>query len=281
MIKIKMDTESDSNIETIKLNDEKSLKKKFSKEQVQVKEETNTIQLLKGIAAWLFKYAISALIGFLFGYAMEKSKVYEPKAIRQQMIFQKFIMIKMFLAAFGTSTISILFVSLVFNKRYDKVFQSAKDALKSKSLLSLVTGGLLIGVGMQISGACPGMVLVQLGSGVPWSYITLAGALVGALIHGLLNTMLTKDSKPNLFVSKALFEIVPINPFVSRLILIGLLSSTVFLLEFFIPWTIEYSNPILDNSTNILLYKAWPPYGKFYKLNKLLNLSQALNYLIY
>jgi uncharacterized membrane protein YedE/YeeE len=46
------------------------------------------------------------------------------------------------------------------------VFQSGKDALKSKSIQILITGGLLIGFGMQISGSCPGIVLVQLGAGV-------------------------------------------------------------------------------------------------------------------
>jgi len=56
--------------------------------------------------------------GFLFGYAMEKAKVYEPIAIRQQMIFRRFIMLKMFLAALATSTFSIFLVAIIFKKRY-------------------------------------------------------------------------------------------------------------------------------------------------------------------
>ena len=59
----------------------------------------------------------SWVLGFVFGYAMEKAKVYEPKAIRQQMIFKRFIMLKMFLAAFGASTFSILLVAFIFKKR--------------------------------------------------------------------------------------------------------------------------------------------------------------------
>jgi len=84
---------------------------------VVVKTEKNASYLCKEILQWSLKYLCSLLLGFLFGYAMEKAKVYEPKAIRQQMIFRRFIMLKMFLSAFASSTISILLVALIFKKR--------------------------------------------------------------------------------------------------------------------------------------------------------------------
>ncbi len=143
--------------------------------------------------------------------------------------------------------------------------QGAKKALETKSLLTLIVGGILIGVGMQISGSCPGMVLVQLGAGVPWSYITFIGGLLGALFHGLVEQWLKSNdfSKSSIIMSKTLFELTRIPAVVIRIILIILLGLTVFLMEFFIPWTKEYSNPIpQQDSSNVFIYKAWPPYGK-------------------
>ena len=143
--------------------------------------------------------------------------------------------------------------------------QSGKKVLETKPMLTLISGGILIGVGMQISGSCPGMVLVQLGAGVPWSYITFIGGLCGALFHGLVEKWLKCNdfSKSSIIMSKTLFELTRIPAFIIRLILIVLLGLTVFLMEFFIPWTKEYSNPISqENSSNIFIYKAWPPYSK-------------------
>jgi len=221
----------------------------------------------KEVFLWILKYIISTLIGFFFGYAMEKSKVYEPKAIRQQMIFKKFIMLKMFLTALTISTLSVFIIALAFKKIYEPLFKSAKDALNNKPILTLIIGGMLIGIGMQISGSCPGVVLVQLGAGVPYAYITLIGALCGALAHGLLNSIISKDAKAESFIPKAFFEILPINnwviPIITRLVVVVLLALTIFLMEFFIPYSNEYTNPIPADSTNILIFKAWPPFGKY------------------
>jgi hypothetical protein len=145
------------------------------------------------------------------------------------------------------------------------VFQSAKKALESKSIGTLIVGGLLIGVGMQISGSCPGMVLVQLGAGVSWSYVTFIGALCGALAHGLIENMLKTrgDCSGSLIQAKALYEVARLPAVVVRVILIVLLGIIVFLMEFFIPWTNEYKDAVTEGSMNIFGYKAWPPYSKY------------------
>jgi uncharacterized membrane protein YedE/YeeE len=62
--------------------------------------------------------------------------------------------------------------------------------VKSNSTLGLwspydanIAGGTLVGVGMALSGACPGTVLVQLAQGIPSANATALGALVGAGIY--------------------------------------------------------------------------------------------------
>jgi uncharacterized membrane protein YedE/YeeE len=46
-----------------------------------------------------------------------------------------------------------------------------------------IAGGTLVGVGMALSGACPGTVLVQLAQGIPSANATAIGALLGAGIY--------------------------------------------------------------------------------------------------
>lgn len=46
-----------------------------------------------------------------------------------------------------------------------------------------IAGGSLVGVGMALSGACPGTVLVQLAQGIPSANATALGALLGAGIY--------------------------------------------------------------------------------------------------
>ena len=250
-----MGAESDTEVTTSMIN-EKSNKKKIYREK-----PSDKFLQFKMFLSWSLKYMTSLLIGILFGYAMEKAKVYEPIAIRQQMIFQKFIMLKMFLSALAISTVSTLIAANVFHDRYNKILNSGKEALKSKSLRQLIIGGLLIGVGMQISGSCPGMVLVQLGAGVPSSMITFIGCLSGGLVHGLLNTCLTSYSNSNELISRTISDLISIKANNIRFFFIILLACIVFLMEYFVPWTIDYTLQI-EESNNIFAQTAWPPYGK-------------------
>ena len=46
---------------------------------------------------------------------------------------------------------------------------------------------------MRIAGACPGMVMAEVGSGVPNALIVLAGGFAGALAYGLLQPLIPVD----------------------------------------------------------------------------------------
>ena len=116
-----MESESDSSANSIKTNTDEEFKKLNASKL----KEDNNVEIIPvksncwPTLKWIIKYFISLCLGFLFGYAMEKAKVYEPKAIRQQMVFRRFIMLKMFLAAFASSMCSILLVALIFKKKYE------------------------------------------------------------------------------------------------------------------------------------------------------------------
>ncbi len=54
----------------------------------------------------------------------------------------------------------------------------------------VIIGGLLFGVGWSITGACPGPIFAQIGSGAWPALLTFAGALLGAFFYGLLKPRL-------------------------------------------------------------------------------------------
>ncbi|KAJ3105161.1 hypothetical protein HDU97_008443 [Phlyctochytrium planicorne] len=133
------------------------------------------------------------LVGGAFGFALEKSKVYIPAVIIQQMAMENFVMMQVFLTATVTG---MAFMSI---SEYLKIFTRTPKPHLSLSchnpLLSSsnVIGGILIGSGMAISGACPGTVFVQLGTGVSGVGWTLLGAFLGSTTYGYFHRAL-KDS---------------------------------------------------------------------------------------
>ena len=48
-----------------------------------------------------------------------------------------------------------------------------------------VLGGVLLGMGMSLSGACPGMVWIAIGTGTSKSLLTVAGGVLGASVYGV------------------------------------------------------------------------------------------------
>ncbi|MGI9385383.1 MAG: YeeE/YedE thiosulfate transporter family protein [Methyloligellaceae bacterium] len=122
-------------------------------------------------------------MGFLFGWALEKSRVFEPGMMIGQMQLRNFVMLKVFLAAVATS----LVVLAVMNGAFD-----VKLHPKALNLSANVAGGLLLGAGIVIAGACPGTVLAQIGAGYRDAWFTVAGGLAGAMAFGYLQA----DIKP-------------------------------------------------------------------------------------
>ena len=55
-----------------------------------------------------------------------------------------------------------------------------------------IIGGFLIGVGMALTGACPGTVFVQAGAGIPSGIYVLSGGILGGLAFVLSQPILTK-----------------------------------------------------------------------------------------
>jgi len=136
----------------------------------------------------------SAVCGTIFGFAMQKGHVYEPAVIRGQMLFQKWNMMKMFLGAAATGIVAIAAVALFVPGGRGKVVSARAWAFSGyRGTVAAMLGGMILGAGMSLAGACPGTVLIQVGSGVRYSLFTVAGAFTGALAFAILEPGVLRD----------------------------------------------------------------------------------------
>jgi uncharacterized membrane protein YedE/YeeE len=132
----------------------------------------------------LFGIATGLVMGVVFGFALEKSRVFEPGMIVGQMQLRNFIMLKVFLAAVATGAVVLAALNgLGYVKLAPKAAVYAAD----------VVGGLLLGAGIALAGACPGTTLAQIGVGYRDAIFTLIGGLFGAVAFSYAEPWLSKS----------------------------------------------------------------------------------------
>jgi len=124
------------------------------------------------------------LMGIVFGFALEKSRVFEPGMIVGQMQLRNWIMLKVFLTAVATGAVVLAFLhGFGFVKLQPKAALYAAD----------IVGGLILGAGIALAGACPGTTLAQIGVGYRDAIFTLFGGLAGAVAFSYAQPWLAKS----------------------------------------------------------------------------------------
>ena len=130
----------------------------------------------------LFTAILTGLaMGVVFGFALEKSRVFEPGMIVGQMQLRNFVMLKIFLSAVVTG---LVILAVLYG------FGIVKLHPKGTLFIADIAGGLLLGAGITLAGACPGTVAAQIGAGYKDSWFTLAGGALGALVFAYLEPTL-------------------------------------------------------------------------------------------
>jgi hypothetical protein len=117
---------------------------------------------------------VGIAMGIAFGFALEKSRVFEPGVIVGQMQLRNFIMLKVFLTAVATGAVVLAALH---------GFGYIKLAPKAALYAADVIGGLLLGAGIALAGACPGTTLAQIGAGYRDAIFTVLGGLAGAVAY--------------------------------------------------------------------------------------------------
>eukprot|EP01047_Picozoa_sp_COSAG01_P034441 COSAG01_NODE_2588_length_7414_cov_4.548052_2_plen_360_part_00 len=238
-----------------------------SEEQQQLHHNSKQPQLQQQltITKTFTRLATAALMGLVFGFLFEKSHVYEPMAIRGQFNFEKWIMLKMFMGAVAGSCVSFASLSVLAPAKFSAV-RAGFHPTRRGYVAGGICGGAILGTGMAIAGACPGMVLPQVGTGVEHALFTTCGGLLGALTYGLLEpelrpAFLDKGTQ----CSGDAHDFVDIKlgkPFLWLCAPLGVLCGAVSLtLEFLVDFNGELN--LESSSTNdgfpALGARAWPP----------------------
>jgi len=157
----------------------------------------------------------SISIGILFGFALEKSKVYLPSFIIGQMNFTYFVMIKVFFTAIAVGMFIMALLQSI----------GVVIEFTSYSYLRSIVGGTIMGLGVALAGACPGTVVVQVSAGYKRAFITILGALSGAIFYALCESKILLELGTEKCSYKSLYEIVDSGVIASILciIIIGIL----------------------------------------------------------
>lgn len=170
---------------------------------------------------------VGIAMGIVFGFALEKSRVFEPGVIVGQMQLKSFIMLKVFLTSVATGAV----VLAVLNG-FGFVKLGPKPALYAADII----GGLILGAGITLAGACPGTTLAQIGTGYRDALFTLIGGLAGAVAYtyaqpALSKTFLAQGGGKIIFT-----DLFGVPYWIGALVLAAMLVVMLFALEAWRPW---------------------------------------------
>jgi uncharacterized protein len=173
---------------------------------------------------------VGLAMGIVFGFALEKSRVFEPGMIVGQMQLRNFIMLKVFLTAVATGAVVLAVLNGV-----GMVKLQPKAALYAAD----TAGGLILGAGIALAGACPGTTLAQVGAGYRDALFTLLGGICGAVAFSYAQPAL---EKPFLAVGQGklvLSDLIGVPYWLGALVLAAVLVLVLVLLERAYPWRRE------------------------------------------
>jgi hypothetical protein len=173
---------------------------------------------------------IGIAMGTVFGFALEKSRVFEPGVIVGQMQLRNFLMLKIFLTAVATGAIVLAALH-----GFGLVKLYPKDAAYTAD----VVGGLLLGSGIALAGACPGTTLAQIGVGYRDALFTLAGGLCGAVAYSYATPLLPNTALAVTGGKLIFTNLLHIPYWVGALALAAILIGILVALEKIRPWQDE------------------------------------------
>lgn len=127
------------------------------------------------------------LIGIYFGIVLTKSEVVSWFRIQRMFRFEEAHMYLIIGSAVIVGAISLW----IYKRLGQRDFTGSPVAIGTKGFnKGVVFGSVLFGLGWAVTGACPGPIYAQLGSGEYLALITFIGAFVGAYLYAYLQPYL-------------------------------------------------------------------------------------------
>ncbi|MCB0169025.1 MAG: YeeE/YedE family protein [Anaerolineae bacterium] len=135
----------------------------------------------------MMKQFFVLLIGTFFGIVLVKSEVVSWFRIQKMFLFEEAHMYLIIASAVAVGAVAVYII-----KRFQlKTVFNEDVAIKAKPYQKgVVIGGVLFGIGWAITGACPGPIYAQIGSGEYIALITFGAALIGMYLYAFLQPKL-------------------------------------------------------------------------------------------
>jgi len=124
------------------------------------------------------KYAVA---GILFGIILVKAEVISWFRIQEMFRLQSFHMYGVIGSAVVVGILSVLIIK---KYRIKTIYGEAIEFVSKKFNKGNIYGGLIFGFGWAITGACPGPLFAQIGTGATVIIITLLSAIAGTWVYG-------------------------------------------------------------------------------------------------
>lgn len=127
------------------------------------------------------------LVGTFFGLVLVKSEVVSWFRIQKMFRFEE---AHMYLIIGSAVIVGLVSVYLI--KKFQlKTVEHQQIRVETKPFQKgIIAGGIIFGMGWALTGACPGPIYAQIGSGEYAALVTLGGALVGMYLYALLQPRL-------------------------------------------------------------------------------------------
>src|SRR6476469_3864771 len=128
-----------------------------------------------------FKYMV---VGIIFGIVFVKAEVISWFRIQEMFRLQSFHMYGVIGSAVVVGMISVFLIKKFKVRSFDgePIYLPQKKFSKGQ-----VYGGLLFGFGWAMTGACPGPIFAQIGTGATVVIVTLLSAIAGTWVYGKLS----------------------------------------------------------------------------------------------
>lgn len=130
---------------------------------------------------------LQLILGTVFGLILFKGELASHPKIRGMFHFEEPDLFLVIGSAVLVGVISLQILKWIERKSKGKKKFSYPHKAMSKGV---VIGGFMFGVGWYITGACPGPICVQIGSGAWPAVMTLLGALMGTYVYARLKPRL-------------------------------------------------------------------------------------------
>jgi uncharacterized membrane protein YedE/YeeE len=127
------------------------------------------------------------IVGVLFGIVFVKAEIVSWFRIQEMFRFDSFHMYGVIGSAVFVGLISVQLIKRFKVSTMDGETVSIPGKTFNKGQ---IYGGLLFGIGWAITGACPGPLFAQIGSGFLAIIVTLLSAIAGTWTYGLLRSRL-------------------------------------------------------------------------------------------